>query len=1640
MKILKFALLLFFSVTTYYSVAQQDDLDSTLITQKLNVFDTTFHHEKVYLHTDRTFYKPGDDVWYAAFLVNGKDHKDYIQSNILYVELFDPKGNMIKMNRMLIAGILNSGEFHLPTNMPGGLYKIKAYTHLMLNFGEEVVFEKTIRVQSVVYPDLLLKLDFLREAYGSGEQVTAEFNAKSLDNKPLVNHEFSYSISLSGEQIKTSLATTDAKGDAIVQFTLPNALKSNDGILNIIAEYGGLTESISRSIPIVLNDIDLQFFPEGGEMLSGVKGKLAFKALNEFGQAADIRGAVYNEQDEIISTFDSYHMGMGTFAFTPEKGKNYYAKITNPKGINKKYELPEAKDLEYGIQLVKNSKEEVVLKVYSPEAEKVTLVGQIRGQIYYQKTITADKNGTAVRIPSRELPKGIGQFTLFDMLNRPHSERLVFVNYHKKLNIELKANKEKYLPREKVSMEITVTDEFGNPVQGDFAMSVTNGKVIKLADDKQDNIESYFLMSSDLKGDIEEPNFYFDPEEKKAEKALDLVMLTHGWRKFKWKEIMALTPLDWLGLRTYEMAENCIAGQLKLGSKIIPNTKVKIKGTQRETTTDSLGYFTFCNVPWDNMTVTARYKVKKMQYEFKTLSNKNDQLLDPDVHYLNSSNTAGKGCVKGVVKDEATRELIPFANVTLLQNDVPVAGASTDFDGRYKINPIEPGIYDLKISYVGYRSVVIKGVRIRVDKVLDYNIRLQESTMNIMGATVIQFNQPLIDFDGGMIRQTIQRMPLRTAGGIARATGGVVASSGFSVRGGRSDATIYYIDGIKVRGTANLPKAAMEEVTVMLGGLPASYGAGSIEVVAFRQPLIDMDAGATRVSFSRMALRSVSGRDASGVGAGVVGRRGGVSYERGADSDIDYLRGSSLIFYGARGGGSNSYGNNYGYYNSYRHYSPQLKVLPINTNQPFYREKEFYHPKYDPKTNIKKKEDRRETIYWNPKIKTDEQGKSNVNFYNSDETTTFRATIEGVTTGGEIGRNELSYAVQPLVDLDVKLPRQLSFGDVIKIPVVIRNNTDSEITTTITALLTNGLKQHSQLDSTVTLPLNGIEKRYLKCEVLQVVQKQQVKIAVSSRKYKDSFSGEITIQPKGFPREEYVAGNEIEGILEVNLDDVVKGSVKAEFIAYTSMLDNLMSAVAGIMREPYGCFEQVSSSNYPNIMALKFMETTGTVDHQTRSRAISYLKSGYKKLAAYETSQKGFEWYGKTPPHEGLTAYGLLQFHEMKTVIDIVDESMVNRTKKWLLARRDGKGGWKQNRGKYGFSNANYNVSNAYILYALTETNVQNLEKEIATAYKEAKSSRDAYRLGLMANVFFNIDDDERGQELLNIMWKDLNRNDQKFKAEHSITYSWGTSLEIECRSLMLMAALKSKESDIRLIEESVKYILSKQNRGKFGSTQSTVMALKSLMNYSLEFQKSAEGGQIEIYVNGNKVATKQYAAKGMKAIKVDSLEQYLQDGKSTLAVRFLGVEKAIPWSMNVSWATQTPENNNNCKIALQTSLKGDSTKVGEVVRMTTTVRNITTKGLPSPMVVLGIPSGLSPQMWQLEELIEKEMVDFFEIFGDRLVLYYREMGPSEEKVINLDLKADIPGLYRAPASSAYLYYMPEEKSWTGSKEISVMQ
>ncbi|HEY4798547.1 MAG TPA: MG2 domain-containing protein, partial [Bacteroidia bacterium] len=1378
----------------YYQPSIENDFIKALKKKSADA-NSKLPEERVYLQFDKPFYNPGETIWFAAYLRNGKNFKPSSQSDILNVEFINPKGSVEKTIRLIAKNGKATGDFSLDQEAPGGLYKVKAYTNWQKN--DSSSFEKELTVQDVVLPALKMKLDFDRKAFGAGDEVSAKIKLETNENKPLSSFKIKYVAQIAGEKILEETALTDYIGEKHIKFALPAKLKTNDGLLNIMIDYQGQTESISRSIPIVLNKISFSLFPEGGDLVRGIESKVAFRALNEFGKPADVEGIVLNSKGKKVTSFTSFHNGMGAFEITPALGETYTAKITNPAGINEEYKLPEPLARGYVLSIESKNQNELLLNVSTTESEELSLVGQIRGKICYATAIHAQSGQNEILIPASVFPMGVAQFTLFDSKGIERAERLAFMNKNNQLNISVSTDKEKYLPREKVNLTVTVKDERGMPMPANLSLSVVNDQLLSFADDKQGNILSKMLLEYDLKENVEEPNFYFDPKEPTADKSLDYLLMTSGWRRFTWEKVLSN------GL--------------------------------------------------------------------------------PSIKY-----TAEKAIISGVVMDAYTGKPIANAKIQVNNDDTSI---ETDENGKFSLNKVDlTEAKNLFVSASNYGSQ----------------------------------NYPVYDYEQNKVMYLY----------------------------GHNAYYGYYPKSASTKGGGGWGKRAEEPMDEVMAAPMENIAALAGMADEQKQEHVQQEPMRFKKDKTRVDDNSKlkneeekKNQNAEVTSQSKAEKKGKIAMNDNRDRRL--RAGDDLL-------------------------ELDQKVIPQNAVV-YYRAKQFAAPVYKQGEFPEQRTDFRSTIYWNPNVAVDNSGKAELSFYNSDDITSFKTTVEGIGHDGSIGRTEKTFFTQMPFSLTTKIPTEVVTEDVVSIPLTLKNNTSASVTGLLDIKAPEGLEAATTIPNLQTLAAGKAKTIYLEYKVKQEISEGNFEIGFKACGIKDAFSQNLKVVPKGFPVTASFSGDKEEAEYEIDMRNVVRGSIKAKLTAFPSVVSDLLTGVDGILREPGGCFEQTSMSSYPNAMVMDYLKTSDTKDEKLLAYAGGMLDRGYKRLTTFETKDKGYEWFGQAPGHQGLTAYGLMQFNDLKKVYDGVDQKMIDRTAEWILGQKDGKGGFKRNTyALHNFGQISDDVMNGYIVYALVEAGYgDKLKQEAQASYETAMKNKDPYQLAMSANALAKMND-KNADKVMNELLSKQNSDGSFDGTTHSITYSTGQSLKIETTSLAILAMLKNKNAHRSEINKAMEYLVKNRNGyGSFGNTQGTVLALKSLTEFAKANKATPEDGAVAFYVDGKKVAEKNYKAGEKDAIVLDGLEQYIKDGKHTLKVKYSGTKDPLPHSVAVSWNTSLPNSNEECKVDVKTKLSEKNVNQGETVRMGVTITNKTEGGLPSPIAIVGIPAGLSLQPWQLKEMQE---------------------------------------------------------------------
>ena len=511
------------------------------------------YQEKIYLHTDKPYYAIGDEIWFKAYLLNAKNLLPSSKSNLMIVELINSKNKLYKRIKIPLVAGTGWGNFNLADSLNEGNYRIRAYTNWMRNFDEDFYYDHTFKVGDIRSSQLIVKATYQYDKSGSDDLVTAILNYSNIGGVPYSDKEVIYSVELGGKATAKGKATTDAKGDVTITFKNSKPETQQSGVLNtslVIAER----TIVNKIIPIAntSNDISLQFFPEGGDLVNNIRSKVAIKALGKDGLGKAVSGVLKNEKGESVAKIIAKHKGMGTFSFTPLPGSSYVASINFDDGSSKDYPLPKAKEEGLVLNVSNLSTDSVIVRVLgnmpaSSANNEYSVIVQSSGNLLYsiKSKLSASSGGFLIKLPRSTFPTGISQLTLVDNMMQPLSERLIFINNNNSfLDLKISSDKPTYKKRGKATLNIDAGLANKRSGVGSFSVSVIDENKVPVNENEEHTIFSELLLNSDLKGYIEEPNYYFHKVNDKKREDLDVLMLTQGWRRFKWQNIINNVQLN----------------------------------------------------------------------------------------------------------------------------------------------------------------------------------------------------------------------------------------------------------------------------------------------------------------------------------------------------------------------------------------------------------------------------------------------------------------------------------------------------------------------------------------------------------------------------------------------------------------------------------------------------------------------------------------------------------------------------------------------------------------------------------------------------------------------------------------------------------------------------------------------------------------------------------------------------------------------------------------------------------------------------------------------------------------------------------------------------------------------------------------
>ena len=675
-----------------------------------------------------------------------------------------------------------------------------------------------------------------------------------------------------------------------------------------------------------------------------------------------------------------------------------------------------------------------------------------------------------------------------------------------------------------------------------------------------------------------------------------------------------------------------------------------------------------------------------------------------------------------------------------------------------------------------------------------------------------------------------------------------------------------------------------------------------------------------------------------------------------------------------------------------------------------------------------------ETLFVHPELVTDEQGVATLEVPIADSITNWRVTALASTADGKLGTLEEPLKVFQDFFVDLDTPVALVNGDTVTVPIAVHNHLGQAQTVRLEVERADGFEVLGPSTFKVTAGAGQLVGEELKLRVT-AAGRHMLKVRADGTRLSDIVARELRVFEAGEERSAVVSGTLVPGkAVPVSITlppSALPSSARLEARFFGSKLSSAMKGLEGALAAPHGCFEQTSSTTYPNVLIWKHLQNSGVKDGPAVARARQYVALGYQRLLSYEVPGGGFEWFGRAPANQVLTAYGLLEFKDMAQVFP-VDPAVISRTQDFLVARQARDGSWEPDRsnlsdGLYRSSFAGRLSVSAYIGWALAESGFKGPALDRAASYLAANADQtsDPYTLALITGTLARAGHAQApavAARLEGLAQKDGGKT-WFSPTEATVYYSRGTGASAEATALaaQALAAAKTQGSSTR---GALAWLAANRDaRGTWHSTQGTVMALRAIL-----MGEGAERDQsVKVSVNGGEAMTVNVTATSEHAATVD-LASKVKAGDNVVSLEGTG---EAPFQVVLTWVQpwREPGADDREALSLAVGYGRARAKLGDIVPVD--LKLTYRKSEASGMVVasLGVPAGLQPLGEDLEALKVQGRIARYEVGAGAVTLYFDRLTPGTPATLELRMKAVAKVTTRGQGSLAYLYYHPEVRA-----------
>ena len=620
-------------------------------------------------------------------------------------------------------------------------------------------------------------------------------------------------------------------------------------------------------------------------------------------------------------------------------------------------------------------------------------------------------------------------------------------------------------------------------------------------------------------------------------------------------------------------------------------------------------------------------------------------------------------------------------------------------------------------------------------------------------------------------------------------------------------------------------------------------------------------------------------------------------------------------------------------------------------------------------------------------------------------------------------------------------------------PVVVYNYLDEPQTVELTLADQPALTLLGEATQKIELALREVRAAHFRLRAAQV-GRPTLEVRATAGTMADAVRRTIEIAADGQRVERVVAGNlEQEATIDVTVpESAVPGSARTLVKIYPSSFSQLVEGLDGIFQRPYGCFEQTSSTTYPNVLALDYLRRTKQNVPAVEAKARQYIHLGCQRLLSFEVAGGGFDWFGHPPANRTLTAYGLLEFADMAKVHPF-DPAVIQRTRQWLLAQQRADGSWDAESHALHDDPTRRGDSDrlsttAYVAWAVFAGDPAGLPSRRTLDYLRShrpESITSPYVLALVAQAITvlnhspaaaaeyldRLDSLKRTSGDGKLAWWEMDPGDQ------TQFYAGGNSGNIETTALASLALIESGRHPDTVRGALGWLIEQKGAQGLWPSTQSTVLALKALCAGTGKSLGEHQARQIEIAVDGQRVEEATIAADEFDVVRQIDVSSRMGVGAHRLSISNRGAPAAyqvLAWHYlpePAAAATDQP-------LAITLAYDRTTLAVGDSVAVSAKIVN--QMQVPAPMVLvdLPIPPGFAPDLDSFDALAAAGSIAKYQLTPRSVIVYLRSLPAGGTLSLAYRLRSTMPVKVTAAAAIAYEYYNPDRRAAGGAAQLTV--